>query len=168
MIVGNTKYETETEIRIKEDLLSIVRITPMEAQFYERLRGYLDVGFGYQKANKLTTLSVGADLTYHARKWEVVFTASSYYSKQSNAESTRRHNFSLAGRRFLPKRWSGNVVTRVEHNKELSLDLRASLAAGVGRNLIQNNRMILLLAGGLSGNNEKYTGIETTLNWKFK
>jgi hypothetical protein len=164
VIVGNTKYGAETEIRIEVDLLSVVHITPMEARFYERLKGYLDVGFGYQKANSLTTLSVGADLTYHARRWEVTFTASSYYSKQTDAESTRRHNFSLAGTRFLPKKWSGNVLTRIEQNKELNLDLRASLTAGVGRNLIQNNRMTLLLAGGLSANNEKYSNTDSSVN----
>lgn len=164
VIVGSTEYEAEIEIRIEKDLLSVVRITPMESRFYERLKGYLDVGFGFQKANSLLTLSLGGDLTYHARRWEVNFSANSYYSKQTDAESTRRHNFSLAGRRFLPKRWSGNVLTRVEHNKELQLDLRASLAVGIGRNLIQNNRMILMLAGGLSANNEKYTEADSSIN----
>ncbi|MFA9453590.1 MAG: DUF481 domain-containing protein [Candidatus Aminicenantaceae bacterium] len=164
VIVGNTKYEADVEIRIEEDLLSVVRITPMETRFYERLKGYLDVGFGFQKAHNLTTLSVGGDLTYHAKKWEMTFTASSYYSKQTDADSTRRHNFSLSGKRFLPKRWSGNVLTRFEHNKELNLDRRASLAAGMGRNLIQNNRMILMLAGGLSVNNEKYSNEDSSVN----
>ncbi len=173
VIVGNTmrfgpvglRSKEKTDIRIEEDLLSVVRITPMESQFFERLKGYLDAGFGYQKANNLLTLSLGSDLTYHARRWEFTFTASSYYSKQEEASSTRRHNFSLGGRRFLPKRWSGNVLTRVEQNKELNLDLRASLALAAGRYLIQNNQVLLLLAGGLSGNSEKYADTDSpTLN----
>jgi hypothetical protein len=101
VIFGSTKYDAERETRIEVNLLTAVRITPMEAQFYERLKGFLDLGFGYQKANKLVTASVGADLTYHARKWEMNFSANSYFSKQTSAESTRRHNFSLRGRRFI-------------------------------------------------------------------
>jgi hypothetical protein len=162
VILGSTRYDAEIKTRIEVDLLSAVRITPMEAQFYERLKGFLDLGFGYQKANKLITVSIGADMTYHARKWEMNLSANSYFSKQTNAESARRHNFSLRGRRFMPKRWSGNVISRFEHNKELNLDLRASLAAGFGRNLIQNNRMVLLLGGGLSGNSEKYADSDSS------
>ena len=162
VIVTNLSGEKEIDTRIEVDIISAVRITPMEAKFYERLKGFLDLGFGYQKANSLVTVSAGADLTYHARRWEMNFSANSYFSRQTSAESTRRYNFILGGKRYMPKKWAGYTSTRFEHNKELNLDHRASLAAGVGRNLIQNNLMILLWAGGLSGNNEKYADSDSS------
>jgi putative salt-induced outer membrane protein YdiY len=147
--------------RILADLIQVVRIFSLESSFFDRLMGYLDFGFGYQKANHLLTLSLGTEITYHTKRWQAKLAGSSNISSQTEAEGTSKNDLAFQTLKFLPERWAIAAFTGLEQNKELSLDLRASLGGGFGRHIIQTNRMLLLAAVGANVSSEKYTGSDS-------
>lgn len=147
--------------RILADLIQVVRIFSLESSFFDRLHGYLDFGFGYQKANRLLTLSLGTEITYHTKRWQAKLAGSSNISSQTEADSTSKNDLTFQTLKFLPKRWALAAFTGIEQNKELSLDLRASVGGGFGRYVIQTNRMLLMAAVGANVSSEKYTGSDS-------
>ena len=58
---------------------------------------------------------------------------------------------------FLGDRWFATGLSQFLRSEEQSLDFRAVLGGGMGRYLIQNNRTLLSLGGGLVANVEKFT-----------
>jgi len=147
--------------RILADLIQVVRIFSLESSFFDRLQGYLDFGFGYKKANRLLTLSLGTEITYHTTRWQAKLAGSSNISSQTEAEGTSKNDLTFQTLKFLPKRWALAVFTGLEQNKELSLDLRASVGGGIGRYVIQTNRLLLMAAVGANVSSEKYTGSDS-------
>ncbi len=144
------------------DMLSVILITPLEALFKERFKGYLDVGFSFQKANQLTNWIFGTEVTYRYVKWEAKAEGSSYFSKQKDVEGTTRHSLTLQFSRLLKNRWRATLLTKLQQNEELGLELRTTLGGGAGRHLIQTNSVLLLLGGGVVVTKEKFVGAEET------
>jgi hypothetical protein len=147
--------------RILADLVQVIRIYSLESSFFERLKGYFDFGFSYKKANHLLSLTLGTEITYHTRKWHAQLSGSSNISSQTAVESISKNDLTLLILKFLPKRWALLTFAGLWQNKELSLDLRASLGGGIGRSIIQTNRMLLLAAVGANVGSEKYTGSDS-------
>ena len=140
------------------DILSVVLITPIEARFKERFKGYIDVGFSFQKANQLTNWILGTDLTYRTVKWATKAEGFSYFSKQKGVEGTTRHSLSLRLSRLMKNRWQASLLTMIQHNEELGLKLRATFGGGAGRHLVQTNQILLLMAGGAAATREQFFG----------
>jgi len=142
------------------DILSVVKITPIESLFKERFKGYIDLGFNLEKANHETNLTFGTEVAYRTVKWETKAEGSSYVSTQDSVEAITRHSISLSLSRLMKKRWQATIMTTAQHNSELELKLRATLGGGVGRNVIQTNQMLLLLFGGAAVTREQAVGSE--------
>ena len=140
------------------DIISVVLITPIEARFKERFKGYIDVGFSFQKANQLTNWILGTELTYRTIKWATKAEGYSYFSKQQGVEGTTRHSLMLQLSRLLKNRWQATLLTMLQHNEELGLRLRATFGGGTGRHLVQTNHMLFLLAGGVAATREQFVG----------
>jgi len=88
-------------------MTSIVRITPIEASFVERLSGFVDVGFSYTLANRETTLSGSGRVQYRSRRWETTVEGSSYFQAQEQIETITRNDLSVSLERFIGERgWS--------------------------------------------------------------
>jgi hypothetical protein len=156
---GKIIISTE-EGEVTLDILSVVKISPLESLFKQRFKGYLDIGFSLEKANQLTNWILGTEVTYRTVKWEIKAEGSSYQKNEESAEEISRHQLSLAASRLMKNRWQATVVTMVQHNSELGLKLRATFGGGVGRNVIQTNHMMLLLMGGVAATREQYMGSE--------
>jgi hypothetical protein len=62
---------------------------------------------------------------------------------------------------FLGDRWYANALSQFMQSAEQSIDFRTVLGGGIGRYLIQNNRTIFSLGGGMVVNIEKFTTNET-------
>ncbi len=137
-------------------IVSVVKLTPLEATFFERLKGYIDLGFSFQKANQLTNWTAGTEITHRTIRAQYRMQASSYFSKQKGIESTSSNMLSFQYSRLFRSRWLSLLLGRLEQNQELGLKLRSSLGGGGGRQVIQTNHMLLLLAGGVSATRENY------------
>jgi hypothetical protein len=137
-------------------IVSVVKITPLEATFFARIKGYIDLGFSFQKANQLTNWTSGSELAYRTIKSEYRIQASSYFSQQRDVESTSSNLLGFQYSRLFKSRWLFLLLGRLQQNQELGLKLRSSFGGGGGRQAIQTNSMLLLLAAGVSATRETY------------
>ena len=143
---------------------SVVRITPVEATFWQRLSGYVDVGFNFTRANSLLEFTTAFEVKYRGRKWFSKLSGSSYYQNQDSTDATSRNEVGFNLQRFLAHKWSAGGVVTAAQNQQLELDLRLQTGLTGNHNLIQSNSSMLILTGGLTGNLEEYVGVDASLN----
>ncbi len=146
------------------DLASVVRMALLEATFWDRLKGYLDLGFSFTKANKKRDLTLGAELRSRTRIRYIKMDFSSYINRQEEVESTTRTTLGVLFQRFLPNKWLALTDGRIQQNEELDLEYRTLLEGGFGRHVIQTNTLELTLTGGVQVNQEKFGSEETATN----
>jgi hypothetical protein len=152
-----------SDLRFNLDLFSIVRIYPLEASFWKRVKGYLEVGFSYERANHKVEGKLGGEVSYRGEKWLTKLNGSSYYNQQDQTEGISRisrNDVSLTGQRILKNRWSAALMTTHEQNDELNLDYRALIGGAFGRFFIQDNKHFLGTYIGLSATRERYSDSE--------
>ena len=143
----------------------IIRITPIEGNFFQQIKGYLDVGFSITRANRSKQFSLNAEAIYRKRSSEARVTYSSLQSDQENTESSTRNNVGIQFNRLLKNRYFVAGLSSFTQNEELGLSLRSLFGAGFGRFLIQSNRTIFSVLGGASVARERFTlSDETTSN----
>ena len=146
------------------DILSVVKISPLESLFKERFKGYIDVGFNLEKANQFRNWIVGMEISYRTVKWEIKAEGSSYQKSEENIDNISRHKLSLSFSRLMKNRWQLTFLSLAQHNSELELKLRTILGVGAGRSVVQTNNMLLLLIGGVVGTREQNMGSEDIQN----
>jgi hypothetical protein len=133
-------------VRLLHD--EIVRITPIEGTWLQRIDGSFSLGFSFTKASDVAQFSFSGDATYRTRRNEVSASVSSIMTRQTE-ETTKRNEFYLRYMRLLEQKWFLAGLSSVQNNDELGIDLRISLGAGGGRFLVQTNRMSLPVLAGL-------------------
>jgi len=149
--------------RVLLSLDSIVTIAPFEKRLRDRFKGYLDVGFSLQRAQSLTTFTLGTDVSYRASKWDLSLSAASYLSKQETVGSTSRNDVGLNIQRDMKRRWVAIGLTAFQENAELGLDRRLTLGGGLGNNLIWTNNMVLTAGAGVIAVDEKFSDAATSV-----
>jgi len=150
IIVGTVAADTLS-------MASIVRITPIQASFLERLSGFIDVGFSYTLAQRATTLSGSGRARYRGRRWGSTVEGSSYFQAQEETEAITRNDVSVFLERFIGERgWSALLFASGEQNEELNLRLRSTIGAGGSRWVIRSNTSHLRIAAGVVMNSERF------------
>jgi hypothetical protein len=146
------------------DLYDVIRISPLDKNFWERIDGSLDLGATAKKANHERSYNLAASAKYRARKYRVTSSLNSFLSDRSDTRPTRRSDFNVSYSRKLRERWFWATATRFERNEELDLDLRTTISGTGGRFIVQTNRTLLSWAAGLAGNREWYIGADQPNN----
>jgi hypothetical protein len=131
-----------------------VRLSPLGRTFWKRIDGSFDLGFTYTEANQFLQFNLNGDAEYRAKSFEVTARLSSFLSEQQGATSSQRGSLFLGDTYFLQNRWLVGAVAGLERNRDLGLDLRASLGGGVGRYLFQSNQSSLVALLAFTGNRE--------------
>ena len=141
-------------IKIPLYFWEVVRITPIEMTFWERLGGSLDIGYSYTKATTVSQLSLSGEVIYRSYRKQYELDWSAIHTSQEEQANTMRRDVSLLAKRLYQNKNFFQVIGEMQQNSELGLDLRLALGGGVGKNIIQNNQAVLLAGGGLSFNRE--------------
>src|SRR4029453_17269765 len=81
--------------------------------------------------------------------------------RREDATTVRANEFDIDSRRFLRNRWYVLGQFTVQENTELNLNLRTLVYGAVGRTLVQSNRTVLRVHGGIDWDHEDYEGIPT-------
>lgn len=142
------------------DIERVVRITPLRSGFWRRLKATLDAGYSFTSANNQQQITLGSEFSYRTERYSRRLQLSTFYNDRENEKSTSR---SLAGfdyTRFLedrPRNYLSGLASW-EQNDELGLDYRLTAGAGAGRHVIQSNKVLLGLVGGLLVVRESFTG----------
>jgi hypothetical protein len=140
----------------------IVTIDPFEKKRLDRLRGEVSVGSSLQRAQRLTTLTMSADISYQMPKWRFDLSGDSYLSKQEAVETTTRNGALMTVQRDLTNRYVALGTTGFQQNTELGLSGRFMLGGGLGNRLVYTNLIILTVGAGAVAVDEKYSDAEAS------
>lgn len=142
----------------------VVRITPIGQGFFERLDGNIALGFTFQRANRIRSLSLDANVKHRTQTRLTGLRVNTYFQGEDSNEPTSRNTISLNEQRFLARRYVLGGTGQLEQNEELDLELRVLLSFGGGRFLTQSNRAALLVTGALAFTNEQFVASSATTN----
>ncbi|MCG6924425.1 MAG: DUF481 domain-containing protein [Acidobacteria bacterium] len=135
-------------------LPSVARLMFIEASFWKRLSGSVDIGFGYTKSSELAQLNADVSVKFTRPTFVSEFNASSYMQRQEDVEDTSRNSISLSYTRVRENRQL--VVGRVsaDQNQALGYDLRAGVTGAYGKYFVRSRGNEMLGAAGLYVNRE--------------
>jgi hypothetical protein len=168
-IYGNTYYGRITYsstigaifIEEKEEqrlvvLESIVRIFPLESEWYRGLKGDVSAGIDYTKSPEVLRINCDYNIYYVVKKWRFIndFSIMSTLTEEEENASLR-YNYRLQELYALPHKWVLAEFNSVNRNDELGINSRISFAAGGGNSIVQNDRSRLLLLTGFAFNMER-------------
>lgn len=147
-----TAGDTENDLA----LAKIVQLTEIKRSFVERLDGSIDFGANFQKTEQDVNYSLSGEVTHRTKKNVAGLDYRSVLSSRNDVPRALRNVLGASYTHFLGERWHVMGLGRAEQNDELGLDLRTTLGAAFGRQIIQTNRSRLSVTGGLNGNREQY------------
>jgi hypothetical protein len=131
-------------------LIDVVFLAPIGKGFLARLEGSFNVGADYTQSTGVGQFSVTADTTYRRPNFEFNASASTYVTKQRDADDSERDNFQASYLRPFSHHWFMLGQGRVDRNPDLGYEVRSGVAGGVGRDLIRSNRAMVQVGAGLS------------------
>jgi putative salt-induced outer membrane protein YdiY len=142
-------------IRVKQ--MGVLRITPVEAKFWQQLQGSIDFGQSYTSGDHQYQVQFSATATYRKEDHTLTASLDSVFSGQSKGSRTARNEFTLNYRKQLSPKWYFGGLFDLLRSDQQSLDLRTTIGGLIGRSLMQTERTRLALFGGVAGTREKYS-----------
>jgi len=144
----------EHDLPLKE----IVQIYPIDrGELLERLSGNFSLGYNFTKSSDVGTLNFEGELQSRTDVREWTLDGSANVTAQAGPDS-RMYEFSGSYSHFLARRKYYVGRLKFESNSELGLDLRTSVAGGLGYYLKQDTRQEWAIVGALAANDEQYAG----------
>lgn len=141
------------------DLNDVVRINPIEATFRERTTGSVDLGLDLLAANDEIDWTFNIAAENRTKNYLTEASLSSLVRRHNDETAQQRNRFEIGSRRFLANRWFALGLFEAEEDRELDLDLRVLVGAAMGRTLIQSNRTLFAVYGGLDIAHEEFRGV---------
>jgi len=138
------------------DLLSVVRITPLDQVFWRQLNGSVDVGYTFTQADQRSQWSLNAKVGRTTRRYVTNFNANSLITIEDSGTRQSRNTLSLGVQRGLNNRWFLAFFGQTDQNEELNLDFRGLGGAGFGRTVVQTNRVLFSPFAGLTYTQQRY------------
>ena len=139
------------------DNARVVDIDPVNGTFLEAIDGAVDIGYDFTTAAEATSWSLGAELKFTKRKYQLGLTLDSLYKTQNQGEPVNRQNVSATYLYYLENRWFAFALGQVGKNANQSLEFRGLAGGGGGRRLLQTNRTNIGVLVGVDGLKEKFT-----------
>jgi hypothetical protein len=145
------------------DLKEVVGIIPIESGFRGRTTGSIDFGLTFTNADNARTYTLDAEALHRSSTYayETQLTFNSWLSARDDAERLTRNDLSADVRRRLVNRWFALATGGLQQDEPLELSVRLLLGGGVGRRLVQSNRGVLSVDGGLDYDGEDYQSRDT-------
>lgn len=153
----------------------IIRMSPIEQQFWHKFDGSLSAGLNYTHSSKVADYSFDASARYRTKRWENN-TSFDFYITQFESETTEedpntgktrttkeidtttRADLTFQANRLFYDRWFTFALASAQHNEELGINLRLLGGYGGGRHIVRTNRTEFTLSGGAGLNEEQVTG----------
>jgi hypothetical protein len=142
----------------------VVRIIPIEATFWQRLSGYIDLKFNFQQANLVRDLTIGGQVKYRTRKTFNVLNFETYFQKQESAGESSRNSLGYEINRFVARKWTALVSILLEQEEQFDLDRRVILGGGGSLIVTQTNHGSLRTTAELQWTNEQFKDVEEASN----
>ena len=139
------------------DMFDVVRLTPIDQNFWRQLDGSVDVGYTFTQADQRSQWTFNALLSHTTRNYLTTINANSLLTIEEEGTRQNRNTVSAGVQRQLGKRWFAAVFGQSDHNEELNLDFRGLAGAAIGRTIVQTNRVLLSPFAGASYTQERYS-----------
>ena len=139
---------------VPRPMWSIVQITSIKNQFFQRIDGSVSMGLSYTKATDVLQYNVAATATYRTTNYSTTFDMSSILSEVDSLIS-RNNDIGISVTRFLKGKWLAAVQVIDQQNSELDLDQRLQVGVGGGYDFVRNNSHRLSFLTGLLANRER-------------
>ena len=135
-------------------LVTVARLLPIEASFWQRLSGRFDLGFAYTKSSDIAEFSADGKVSFVRPSFSASLEGSSYLQRQEEGTETTRNSLSLSyTRNFEGRRFAvGRVST--DQNRELGYDLRSGVSGAWGKYFLRSQGNEAFWAAGLYLNRE--------------
>jgi hypothetical protein len=142
----------------------IVRIIRIEGGFRARTTGSIDFGLTYTNAEnaRTYTLNGNAEHMSPSHRYETRVVAKSWLTARDDAERLTRNEYSADVRRLFTNRWFALGKALFQQDEPQELDFRFVGMGGLGRMLVQTNRSLLDVRGGLDYDAENYQNRDST------
>jgi len=138
------------------DLLDVVRVAPLEPGFFKSLDGSIDFGFNFAQADSLTQYSLNLTVSRRTARYLSQASLNSQLTTDSSVSHQQRNSLSVQVQRFFGERWFVAPIGQASQNEQLGLDFRSILGGAVGRYLLQSNRTMFVLVGGVTYTHEQF------------
>jgi putative salt-induced outer membrane protein YdiY len=144
------------------NLEEIIALEEVDDNFWSRIKGSINFGFNFTKANSNSQFTIGGDLNYIDKLWILEGEINALNSTQNDAEKTKRTDANFKLIRILISKWYFLGDVSFLANTEQALNGRISPSLGFGKFLISSNKLYLGLGLGFTYNIENY--VNATLN----
>ena len=141
------------------DMIDVVRLTPIDQKFWQQLDGSVDVGYTFTQAEQRSQWTFNGTVSRTTRNYTTTVNANSLLTIDNQNSHQNRNTVSVGLQRQLGqlgRRWFASVFGQADQNEELNLDLRSLVGAGIGRVLVQSNRVLFSPYAGLTYTQERY------------
>jgi len=137
-------------------LNDIVFLRQVKSNFLSKFSGSLSVGYNFTKAENLSEFSLRSRLGYRATHWGISAKYNDIRSTRKNATSVERLDASVNYRYYLKNNWF--TVTEISwlSNTEQNIKLRILGKLGVGKFIVQTNRLYWTMQAGAVLNRENF------------
>jgi len=142
-------------VRVRQ--LEVLRITPVESNFWRQLTGTIDFGFNFTSGNDQYQTDFSTSATYRRGDHTLATSFDSVFSGQPKGSSSARNQFDLDYRKQLSPGWYAGGLLDLLRSDQQSLSLRTTVGGLLGRNLRQSERTRVSIFGGLAGTRENYS-----------
>jgi hypothetical protein len=129
----------------------VIRIDPIDEQFWQRFNGAISSDLNYSKGNQATQYNFISQTEYLRERWSAQIDFNSNLATSSGDTVSTRHQLTLYGRHLLPQPqyfWGG--VLSSLHSSEQGIHLQTSLGGGIGRYFTNTNSASVSVIGGLA------------------
>lgn len=137
--------------------LEIVYLKSFEEAFLDRISANIDAGVSITKASDTKQFSVSGGISYLYTGLQSDLYVNTLYNVVQDTIVTERDNYGASLKVFFARKWYVLGAADFLKSDEQNLDMRATIQNGLGRDVIRNNKMYLVLATGIALNAEKYT-----------
>ncbi len=134
----------------------ISSLQEVDDNFLSRFRGAIDIGANLTKANNNRQLNTSMRVSYTGQKWLIDGTLDINISTQDSVAETSRTDASIESLRLLRNNYFVIVDVSFLQNTTQALDARISPSLGIGKFIVNTNRMYLGLSIGINYNIERF------------
>jgi hypothetical protein len=149
------EIDIEGEQKYSMMLENIVRMYPLEEDWYRGFKGTLGGGFNYAKSSELLNINFDYNLYYVVKRWRIINNFSYVETSTHEEDRSVRLSTDLTGLYSLKGQWVLSELVALNRNDELGIKSRISFGTGGGYNLIVTEKARLLALSGILQNTEK-------------
>lgn len=144
------------------EIEEIIALQEIYDKFFRRIKGSIDLGYDFTKADNNTQFTIAGQFDYASEKWLLDGNINLLSSTQDDAEDIKRADANLGLKRILPKKWYLLGGVYFLSNTEQALDSRINPSIGLGKLIRSTNKLIFGVDAGYAYNIEDY--VDKSLN----